>query len=107
MLGARSSAFRIRVHFFVQSRTAPRMSLAMSRRRSVFFAIALLLHVALSHDRGLSAVGVGDPRTCEVQNGDDGLSSVGAGLGQDGLEPLAASSKLSERTPDAGRPIDS
>src|SRR5712671_6336018 len=80
------------------------MSLARSRGRSLFFAI-VFPHVAFNHDRRLAAVRVRDPRTREVQDGDDRLSGVGADVGQDGVEPLAASSKLPKRIVDAGRPI--
>src|SRR2546427_48760 len=81
-------------------------SLARSRGRSLFFAIGGLPHVALDHDRRLAPVRVGDPWAREVQDGDHGLGCVGADVGQDGVEPLAASSKLPERVVDAGRPVD-
>src|ERR1700676_2369399 len=82
------------------------MSLAKSRGRSLFFAIGVPLHVAVNDDRRLAAVRVCNPWTCEVQDGDDGLSGVDADVGQDGVEPLATTSKLPERVVDAGRPID-
>ena len=62
--------------------------------------------LAFDHDRRLAAVRVGDPRTSEMQRGDDRLRGVGADLRQDAVEALAAASKLSERIVDAGRPVD-
>src|SRR6516225_281154 len=81
------------------------MSLAMSRGRSRLFLIAVSSSFAFDDNCRLATVGVGDPRTCKVQHRNDGLRCVGADLGQNGIEAIAAAAELPEWIVDSGRPV--
>src|SRR6516165_8893661 len=105
--GLRSSAFLVLVHFLVPSRMAPMISAAMLLGRSDFFAIVILGNaVAFDNNRRLTAIGVRDARTGEMQRDDHRLRGVGANFSKDAVEAFATATELAERVVDAGRPVD-